>query len=280
MREIDVAQVQDAVHKLFIKANHILGDDVICAIKNSINTEVSPLGKDILEKLVENIEVSKEINVPICQDTGMAVVFLEVGQDVHFIGGSLDEAINQGVETAYVDGYLRLSVVGDPIKRENTNTNTPAIIHTKIVQGDKVKITAAPKGFGSENMSRLKMFTPSATVSDIIDFVVETVNIASSNPCPPIVVGIGIGGSFEKCALLAKEALMIPLDKHNSDYFYADLEEKILEKINKTGIGPQGTGGSTTALGVKIKTFATHIAGLPVAVNINCHVTRHCDTII
>jgi len=280
MREIDVSIVRDTIEKLFVEANLNLPGDVENCIKCAVNTEISPVGKNILERLLDNVDASKELNVPICQDTGMAVVFLEVGQDVHFVGGSLTDAINEGVRRAYVGGYLRKSVVADPLRRVNTDDNTPAIVHTSIVSGDKVKITAAPKGFGSENMSALKMFTPAATEDDIINYVVDCVERAGSNPCPPVVVGVGIGGTFERCALLSKEALQVSLDEENPDEYYASLEKRMLERINKTGVGPQGIGGSTTALGVKIKTYATHIAGLPVAVNISCHVTRHKTAVI
>lgn len=275
MREVDVAKVRDTVERLFIEANLNLPSDVENCIRCAKDAEVSPAGKNILENLLENLEASLELNVPICQDTGMAVVFLEVGQDVHFTGGDLNEAVNEGVRRAYVGGFLRKSVVSDPLRRVNTDDNTPAVVHFSIVSGDRVKITAAPKGFGSENMSALKMFTPAASEEDIIAYVADCVERAGSNPCPPVVVGVGIGGTFERCALLAKEALQIPLDEKNPDPKYSALEERMLERINKTGVGPQGIGGKTTALGVKIKTYATHIAGLPVAVNISCHVTRH-----
>ena len=280
MREIDVSKVRDAVETLFVEANLSLPGDVEKCIKCALDTEVSPTGKNILDSLLQNLDASKELNVPICQDTGMAVVFMEVGQDVHFSGGDINEAINEGVRRAYVGGFLRKSVVLDPLRRENTDDNTPAVVHFSIVPGDKVKITAAPKGFGSENMSALKMFTPAAGEDDIVNYVVDCVVKAGSNPCPPVVVGVGIGGTFERCALLAKEALQIPLDEENPDMKYRALEKRMLEEINKTGVGPQGIGGSTTALGVKIKTYATHIAGLPVAVNISCHVTRHKSMVI
>lgn len=280
MREIDVALIRDTVARLCEEANLLLPCGMKELIENSIPKEESPVCKAVLGDIVKNIDCAKELNVPICQDTGMAVIFLEIGQDVHFTGGNLYTAINEGVAKGYVDGKLRLSVVEDPLRRVNTNNNTPAIIHTSIVDGEQVKLMVAPKGFGSENMSRLKMFTPSATKEDIIDFVTETVSIAGSNPCPPITVGVGIGGDFEQVAYLAKKALCRNHDKRNEDEFYADMENKMLEKINLTGIGSQGFGGTVTALYVNIEAAPTHIAGLPVAVNIGCHVTRHKEAII
>ena len=278
MREIDVEVIKNEVARLCEEANLHLPDSLRNEIEKSADKEESPLCKSVIGDLVRNIECAKELNVPICQDTGMAVIFLEIGQDVHFTGGDLYTAINEGVAKGYVEGKLRLSVVKDPLRRVNTNNNTPAIIHTTIVSGDKVKITVAPKGFGSENMSRMKMFTPSATADDIIDFVVETVSVAGSNPCPPITVGVGIGGDFEYAALLAKKALCRDISVKNPDSFYAEMEQKMLDKINLLGIGAQGFGGTVTALYVNIEQFPTHIAGLPVAVNIGCHVTRHCET--
>lgn len=280
MREIDVKQVKEAVASLCVEANYHLGDDVVCAICRMQETEESPLAKNILSKLIENVEVSRKMEVPICQDTGMAVVFLEVGQEVHFINGNLYDAINEGVAEGYLGGYLRCSVVADPIRRVNTDNNTPAVIHTKIVPGDQVKITVAPKGFGSENMSAIKMCNPSVSTQEIIDFVVETVDKAGSNPCPPVIVGVGIGGTFEKAAYLSKKALLRSVDAPNSDPFYEKMEQDMLEGINRLGIGPQGFGGSTTALGVNIETYPTHIAGLPVAVNLSCHVTRHKTVVL
>ncbi len=280
MREIDVSLVRDTVARLCEEANLKLPCGMREVIENSIPKEESPVCKEVLGDIIRNIDCAAELNVPICQDTGMAVIFLEIGQDVHFTGGSLYKAINEGVANGYVDGKLRLSVVKDPLRRVNTNNNTPAIIHTSIVDGDKVKIMVAPKGFGSENMSRLKMFTPSATREDIIDFVTETVSLAGSNPCPPIVVGVGIGGDFEQVAYLSKKALCRDCDKPNKDDFYAEMEEEMLKKINRTGIGSQGFGGTVTALYVNIETAPTHIAGLPVAVNIGCHVTRHKEAIL
>ena len=280
MREIDVSLVRDTLEKLFVEANLFLPCDVEKSIRSAKESEISPAGRNILDSLLENLDAAKELNVPICQDTGMAVIFMEIGQDVHFTGGDLTEAVNEGVRRAYVGGYLRKSVVSDPLERVNTDDNTPAVVHYSIVPGENVRITAAPKGFGSENMSKLKMFTPAAGEDDIVDFVTECVVSAGSNPCPPVVVGVGIGGTFELCARLAKEALQIPLDEENENPRYAALESRILQSINKTGVGPQGIGGKNTALGVKIKTYATHIAGLPVAVNISCHVTRHKTAVL
>lgn len=280
MREIDVAVVRDTVARLCEEANLKLPYGMREVIENSIPCEESPVCKEVLGDLVKNIDCAEELNVPICQDTGMAVIFLEIGQDVHFTGGNLYNAINEGVAKGYVDGKLRLSVVKDPLRRVNTNDNTPAIIHTSIVDGEEVRIMVAPKGFGSENMSRLKMFTPSATREDIIAFVTETVSLAGSNPCPPIVVGVGIGGDFEQVAYLSKKALCRNLSERNPDEFYAEMEAEMLRQINLTGIGSQGFGGTVTGLYVNIETAPTHIAGLPVAVNIGCHVTRHKEAVI
>ena len=280
MREIEVSVIKEAVAELCEEANLLLPPMMKEKIESCIPLEESLVCKEVLGDIVRNIDCAKELNVPICQDTGMAVIFLEIGQDVHFTGGSLYKAINEGVAKGYVEGKLRLSVVKDPLRRVNTGDNTPAIIHTSIVDGDKVKIMAAPKGFGSENMSRIKMFTPSATREDIIAFVTETVNVAGSNPCPPIVVGVGIGGDFEQCAYLSKKALCRDLRERNPDPFYSELEEAMLTEINKTGIGSQGFGGTVTALYLNIEAAPTHIAGLPVAVNIGCHVTRHKERII
>ncbi len=280
MREIDVAVIRDKVAELCEEANLKLPCGMREIIESNIPKEESPVCKEVLGDIVKNIDCAAELNVPICQDTGMAVIFLEIGQDVHFVGGNLYDAINEGVAKGYVDGKLRLSVVKDPLRRVNTNNNTPAIIHTSIVDGYNVKIMVAPKGFGSENMSRLKMFTPSATKEDIINFVTETVSLAGSNPCPPIVVGVGIGGDFEQVAYLSKKALCRNADKRNDDEFYAEMEAKMLEQINLTGIGSQGFGGTVTALYVNIETAPTHIAGLPVAVNIGCHVTRHKEAML
>lgn len=280
MREINVCEITDAVGKLCIKANLHLPDELEKLIKLSKDREESTVGKNVFCDLLDNIDVASEENIPICQDTGMAVVFAEVGQDVHIVGGSFEEAVNKGVAEGYTKGLLRKSIVSDPLERVNTNDNTPAVIHTKIVEGDKIKLTVAPKGFGSENMSALKMMTPSASDEDIIGFVTDAVSKAGSNPCPPIVVGVGIGGDFEYCAYLAKLALCRNVSVRNPKERYASLEKRMLESINKLGIGPQGFGGTVTALAVNIEESATHIAGLPVAVNIGCHVTRHASAVI
>ena len=280
MREVDVKLVEQAVRDLCISANKILPADLENRISACSACETCELPKSIMLSLQDNIQAAKELDIPVCQDTGMAVVFAEVGQDVHFVGGGFEAAVNKGVSRGYVEGYLRCSVVADPLRRVNTGDNTPAVIHTRIVEGDKVKITVAPKGFGSENMSCLKMFTPAATADDIIDYVVSVAQTAGSNPCPPMVLGVGIGGTFEQCALLAKTALCRNVSEKNSDEFYASMEEKILEKVNMLDIGPQGFGGKTTALAVMIEARPTHIAGLPVAVNVGCHVTRHESTVI
>ena len=280
MREIDSKIITQKVKEAFIEANLTLSESLVNCIRTSIESEDLPLAKNVLQKLEENITLAKEINVPVCQDTGMAVVFISIGQDVYIINGLLKDAVNQGVREAYIDGDLRLSVVKDPLRRVNTNDNTPAIIHTEIVAGNQIEIICAPKGFGSENSSRIKMFEPSANKDDIIDFIVETVEIAGGNPCPPVVVGVGIGGDFEYSAVLAKRALTREIGESNPDEFYRDMEQKTLEKINKTNVGPQGFGGKTTAFAVNIETFPTHIAGLPVAVNVCCHVYRHKKIII
>lgn len=280
MREINVSEVEKIVSELCIKANRKLPCSLVEKIKNSPDGEKSPTGREVLCDLVRNIEAAESENIAVCQDTGMAVIFLDIGQDVHFVGGSLYEAVNKGVSKGYTEGYLRCSVVSDPLERVNTGDNTPAVIHTRIVDGDKVHISVCPKGFGSENMSKLKMFTPSATIEDIENFVVEVASVAGSNPCPPMVIGVGIGGDFEQCAYLAKKALCRDISIKNEKKLYSDMEERILEKVNKLGIGPQGFGGTTTALSVAIEQAPTHIAGLPVAVNIGCHVTRHASTVI
>lgn len=277
MREIDVKVITEKISELCIKANIYLPEGMKEKISSCIDCEKSQLCRDVLSDIVRNIDCAKDMEVPICQDTGMAVIFIDIGQDVHFVGGSLEKAINEGVAKGYVEGKLRLSIVEDPLMRKNTDNNTPAIIHTRIVDGDKVHIVVAPKGFGSENMSAVKMFTPSASAEDIIDFVVGTVSKAGSNPCPPITVGVGIGGDFEYSAILAKKALCRDLSRRNENPFYADMEQKMLDKINKLGIGSQGFGGTVTALYVNIEQYPTHIAGLPVAVNIGCHVTRHAE---
>lgn len=275
MRELDVKLVESAIAELCIEANHYLGDDMKKCICRKMEEEPWPVAKDILGSICENIKIAEEGIFPLCQDTGMACVFLEIGQDVHFIGGSLEQAIHEGVRRGYGEGYMRKSIVRDPLRRENTKDNTPAYINYDIVVGDKVKITVAPKGFGSENMSRIKMLPPSAGEDGVKDFVVKVCSEAGANPCPPIVVGVGIGGTFDKAALMAKKALLVPISEKNTDKYYADMEEELLKRINSLGIGPQGFGGKTTALAVKVIAAPTHIAGLPVAVNINCHVSRH-----
>lgn len=280
MREVDVKLVEQAVRDLCISANKILPADLEKRISACAACETAELPCSIMQSLQDNILAAKELDIPVCQDTGMAVVFAEIGQDVHFVGGGFEEAVNRGVSRGYTEGYLRCSVVADPLRRVNTGDNTPAVIHTRIVDGESVKITVAPKGFGSENMSCLKMFTPAATADDIIDYVVSIAKSAGSNPCPPMVLGVGIGGTFEQCALLAKTALCRNVSEKNADEFYASMEEKILEKVNMLDIGPQGFGGKTTALAVAIEARPTHIAGLPVAVNVGCHVTRHKSTVI
>lgn len=272
--------IKSAVKEMCITANKQLPSDLVGCIKKAQCSERNELSKSVLDDLIDNLDAAKELDIPICQDTGMAVIFIEIGQDVHFVGGSLIEAINQGVHDGYIDGNLRCSIVNDPLRRVNTNDNTPAIIHTSIVDGDQVNIMVAPKGFGSENMSAIKMFNPSATVEDIIKFVCDTVKTAGSNPCPPIVVGVGLGGDFEYSALLAKEALCTNVSIPNSDPFYQELEQRLMLEINKLDVGVQGFGGDTTALAVKVLAAPTHIAGLPVAVNIGCHVTRHVTKVI
>lgn len=280
MREIEVQQITDVVERLCIAANQYLPEDVQCAIKNCRACEEWETAQGVLDNIITNFEIAKEEQVPICQDTGMACVFLEIGQDVHIVGGNLAEAVDEGVRRGYDKGYLRKSVVKDPVRRGNTGDNTPAVLYTEIVPGEQIKITVGPKGFGSENMSAIRMFKPSAGLQGIKDFIIETVENAGPNPCPPMVVGVGIGGTFDKAALLAKKALMRPLDERNADPFYADLENEMLEKINELGIGPQGFGGRTTAIGLNIETMPTHIAGMPCAININCHATRHKTEVI
>ena len=280
IRTVNTDDIVKNIKEMCIEANHYLSKDMDKALKDATASEKSELGKKILNQLQENLKIADEEMIPICQDTGMAVIFLEVGQDVHFEGMAIEDAVNEGVRQGYTEGYLRKSVVGDPIIRENTKDNTPAVIHYSIVPGDKVIITMDPKGFGSENMSAIRMFKPSAGLQGIKDFILETVETAGPNPCPPMVVGVGIGGTFDKAALLAKKALMRPIDSENPDPFYADLEKEMLEKVNKLGIGPQGFGGKTTAIGLNIETMATHIAGMPCAININCHVTRHKTEVI
>ena len=275
MRSVDVSIVTRNIKEMCIQANHFLSEDMDIAMKNAVETEEAPLGKQILTQLQENLKIAGEDMIPICQDTGMAVVFIEVGQEVHFEGGSLTDAINEGVRQGYVEGYLRKSVVGDPIIRENTKDNTPAVIHYNIVPGDKVKIKVAPKGFGSENMSRVFMLKPADGIEGVKNAILTAVQDAGPNACPPMVVGVGIGGTFEKCALMAKDALTREVGTHSDIQWVKDLEEEMLETINKLGIGPGGLGGTTTALTVNVNTYPTHIAGLPVGINICCHVNRH-----
>lgn len=280
MREIHIEEVVSVVRELCIEANYNLSNDIKNALVRSKKEETWDLAKDILDKIIINSEIAKNERMPICQDTGMTCVFIEIGQDIHIIGGSLEDAVNEGVRRGYKDGYLRKSIVNDPINRINTKDNTPAIIYYDIVQGDKLKITVAPKGFGSENMSQIKMLKPSEGLQGVKEFVIRVVKEAGPNPCPPIVIGVGIGGTFDKAAYLAKKALLRPINIRNNDEFYCKLEDELLNEINNLGIGPQGFGGKTTALGVNIETYPTHIAGLPVAVNINCHVTRHKEVVL
>ena len=277
MREIDCEQIILAVKNLCINANCFLPADVRRALETARETEQSEVGRAILGDLSENYRLADAEHLPICQDTGMAVLFVELGQEVHITGGLLEDALNEGVRRGYVDGLLRLSVVADPIRRGNTDDNTPAVIHLRLVKGDQLKITVAPKGFGSENMSVLKMFKPAATVEEIEDFIVSAVDRAGSNPCPPIVLGVGLGGTSEQVMELAKRALLRPVGQPHADAFYADMEQRQLEKINRLGIGPQGLGGVTTALAVHIETAPTHIAGLPCGLNMSCHVLRHAE---
>ncbi len=280
MREIHVTEIENTVARLLIQANKVLPKDLCDCIACGEKQESEALPKQIMGALLENLDAAKELDVPICQDTGMAVLFFEIGQEVHITGGSFEAAVNRGVAKGYTEGLLRKSVVRDPLDRVNTGDNTPAIIHTRIVDGDRISITAAPKGFGSENMSRMQMFTPSAKRADLIDFVVDSVCKAGGNPCPPMVVGVGFGGDFEYCAYLAKKALCRPVSVRNTNPFYADMEKEILERVNALDIGPQGFGGKTTALAVNIEVAPTHIAGLPAAVNIGCHVTRHASAVL
>ena len=275
MRTLNVEEISKNIKEMCIEANYTLSDDVKNKIINSAAVEESEIGKKILNQLQENLKIADEEMIPICQDTGMAVIFLEVGQDVHFEGMAIEDAVNEGVRQGYTEGYLRKSVVSDPIIRENTKDNTPAVIHYSIVQGDKVIITMAPKGFGSENMSRVFMLKPADGIEGVKNAILTAVKDAGPNACPPMVVGVGIGGTFEKCAILAKKALTRPVGEHSAIPYVKELEEEMLEKINRLGIGPGGLGGTTTALAVNVNTYATHIAGLPVAVNICCHVNRH-----
>lgn len=280
MREVSVNKVRDVVRDLCIKSNYYIGEDIKDKLTYYKDNEDYPIAKEILEKVIENDNIAQAEDVPMCQDTGMTCVFVEIGQDVHFVDGDLEDAINEGVRRGYIEGYLRKSVVSDPIERINTKDNTPAIIYYKIVKGDKVKIIVAPKGAGSENMSKIAMLKPSDGLEGVKEFILKTVEEAGPNPCPPMIVGVGIGGTFDKAAFLAKKALTRSLNEPNKNKFYAQLEEELLKNINKLGIGPQGFGGLTTALGVNIEVYPTHIATLPVAVNISCHATRHKEEVI
>ena len=280
IRTVQLSEITENIKEMCIEANHFLSPDMAEAMKQAQQNEKSPLGKQILGQLQENLEIAAQDRIPICQDTGMAVVFLEIGQDVHFEGGSLEEAVNEGVRQGYVEGYLRKSVVGDPLIRENTKDNTPAVLHIRIVEGDRVKIKVAPKGFGSENMSRVFMLKPAEGIEGVKDAVLTAVKDAGPNACPPMVVGVGLGGDFELAAKLAKKALTRPAGSHSEKAHIAKLEDEILELVNKTGIGPGGLGGKTTALAVNIETYATHIAGMPLAVNMCCHVNRHKTVVL
>jgi fumarate hydratase subunit alpha len=281
MKEIQASQITELVKKLCIDANYNLGDDVRQRLEDGLKGEESPTGKAILEQILENADIARDDKVPMCQDTGFAAIFCEIGQDVHVVGGDFQEAINEGVRQGYTEGYLRKSIVDDAIiERKNTKDNTPAVIHTMIVPGDKLKITVAPKGGGSENMSEVKMMKPADGIEGVKEFVVDKVKRSGGNPCPPIVVGVGLGGTFEKCAFLSKKALLRPLGEHNSDPKWAEVEKELLEKVNKLGVGPQGLGGRTTALAVNIEAFPCHIASMPAAVNINCHAARHKEGIL
>lgn len=277
MREISFEEIAEAVAQLCVRAATVLPHDIRSCIDGAIAGEQSPTGLAVLHDLRENYLLAEKEGLPICQDTGMAVIFAELGQEAHITGGWFEDAVNLGVRRGYERGFLRKSVVGDPLRRVNTGDNTPAVIHTQLVPGDRLKLTLAPKGFGSENMSAMKLFLPSCSPDEILDFIVETVDRAGSNPCPPVILGVGLGGTIEKAALLAKKALLRPVTERNCDPFYASLEEKVLSRINALGLGPQGFGGTTTALSVAIETFPTHIAGLPCVVNIGCHVTRHAQ---
>ena len=280
MREIAYSDIVDAVRRLCIEANTLLPDDLRGAIEAAREAEESPVGRAILGDLVENYGFAAQRGLPVCQDTGMAVVFAELGQEVHVSGGLLEDAVNEGVARGYVEGRLRCSVVGDPLRRENTGDTTPAVLHVRLTAGDKLRLTVAPKGFGSENMTALRMFNPSAGREDILDFIVDAVSRAGSNPCPPVVVGVGLGGTSERAALLAKTALLRPVGERSADPFYAAMEDEALARVNALGIGPQGLGGRITALGVRILPAPTHIAGLPCCVNLGCHATRHASALL
>lgn len=280
MKQINAKMITQEVKRMVMEANYFLPDDVLETLKDAQKNEKWELASQVIGKIVENAEIAKSDEVPMCQDTGMAVVFVEMGQEVSVVNGYIEDAINQGIREGYTEGLLRKSVVKDPIDRVNTKDNTPGIIHYSIVPGDKLRITIAPKGFGSENMSRIKMLKPAEGIQGVKDFVIETAEIAGPNPCPPIVIGVGVGGTFEKAAYLAKKSLLRSFDSYNENPFYADLEKELLEKVNELGIGPQGFGGKTTALRVFVEYYPTHIAGLPVAVNINCHAARHKEVVL
>lgn len=280
MREVFCDTIESAVKELFIRANYYLSGDVLEKLNSYRKIEISEIGQEMLDRIIQNAELAAQNEIAICQDTGMCVLFVELGQDVHVVGKNLNDAINEGVRQAYNEGYLRKSVVSDPLLRQNTGDNTPSIIHYEVVPGENIRIQAMPKGFGSENMSAIKMLKPSDGVEGVIDFIIETVKKAGANPCPPIIVGVGIGGTMEKAAILSKKSLLRPLTEKNQDKYYAELEDLLLNKINNLGIGPQGLGGVTTALGVRIEHYPTHFAGLPVAVNITCHASRHTEIIL
>jgi len=280
VREVHVKEITEAVAKLCQEANYFLGEDVVEALQNGLQEEPSPVGKDVFRQLLENARLAREEEVPLCQDTGTAVLFIDLGQEVLLTGGDFNEAVNEGVRQGYLRGFLRSSIVSDPLERVNTKDNTPAVIHLRLIPGDKIKITMAPKGGGSENMSAVRMLTPAQGVKGLTDFVVETVSGAGANPCPPVVVGVGLGGNFEKVAFLAKKALLRPLGEPHPQAFYADLERELLERINRSGIGPQGFGGRFTALAVHLEVAPCHIAGMPAAVNINCHAARHAQRVL
>ncbi|MBN2029461.1 fumarate hydratase [bacterium] len=275
MRDLEVAQITDAVKRLCIESNYYLGDDVKKRLQTFLNEEESPTGREVIQKIMENAEIACSEKVPLCQDTGFAVVFVELGQEVHLVGGDFTQAIHEGVRQGYQEGYLRKSIVGDPLERKNTGDNTPAVVYTDIVAGDRIKITVAPKGGGSENMSEVKMMAPAAGIEGVKEFVVDRVRRSGANPCPPVIVGVGIGGTFDKCAQIAKRALLRPVGSRHPNPFYADLENQLLVQINRLGIGPQGFGGRCTALDVLIEVHPCHIASFPVAVNMQCHVARH-----
>ena len=280
MRTVHISQIIEAVKNLCMESNYILGNDVRTRLENCLQTEESPTGKEVLQKILENIDIAREEKVPLCQDTGFAVLFIDLGQDVHIVGGDYTSAIHEGVRQGYQEGYLRKSILGDPVERKNTGDNTPAIVYTEIVPGDRIRIVAAPKGGGSENMSEVKMLAPAAGIEGVKEFVVDRVRRSGANPCPPVIVGVGIGGTFEKCAQIAKKALLRPVGSKHPNPFYAALEDDLLTRINKLGIGPQGFGGRCTALAVHVEVHPCHIASFPVAVNMQCHVARHQEMTI